>query len=74
MGFEPTTCGLRNRCSATELRWPEAYSKAKSTLFPRLQDLIVAKLLTFCYQQVRLEYTRFTSSKGTVAPKRRLRK
>ena len=21
-GFEPSTCGLRNRCSTTELRWP----------------------------------------------------
>ena len=21
VGFEPTTCGLRNRCSTTELRW-----------------------------------------------------
>ncbi len=21
VGLEPTTCGLRNRCSATELRW-----------------------------------------------------
>ena len=21
MGFEPMTCGLRNRCSATEPRW-----------------------------------------------------
>lgn len=21
MGFEPMTCGLRNRCSTTELRW-----------------------------------------------------
>ena len=21
MGLEPTTCGLRNRCSTTELRW-----------------------------------------------------
>ena len=20
-GFEPSTCGLRNRCSTTELRW-----------------------------------------------------
>ena len=33
-GFEPWTCGLRNRCSTTELRRPEAAAACVTTALP----------------------------------------
>jgi hypothetical protein len=34
VGFEPTTDGLQNRCSTTELNWPEElFAGANSTGF-----------------------------------------
>jgi hypothetical protein len=32
VGFEPTTDGLQNRCSTTELNWPQRYSYPRAPI------------------------------------------
>jgi hypothetical protein len=38
VGIEPTTDGLRNRCSTTELHWPAKLKKALSQVTPEHQN------------------------------------